>query len=52
MTATDRLAHFVYDLDLAAISVPVREYAKLCILDTLGITLAGHDEPCTQAACG
>lgn len=27
----------------------MREYARLCILDTLGIALAGHDEPCTQA---
>lgn len=50
MTATERLARFVYDLDLAALPVPVRDYAKLCIADTLGIALAGHNEPCTQAA--
>lgn len=37
MTATERLARFVYNLDLAAIPVPVREHVKLCILDTLNL---------------
>ncbi|MGE3536334.1 MAG: MmgE/PrpD family protein [Candidatus Tectimicrobiota bacterium] len=50
MTATETLAHFVHDLTFDAIPVPVRAYAKLCILDTLGIALAGHQEPATRAA--
>lgn len=50
MTATERLAHFLTDLDFAAIPPDVREYTKLCMLDTLGIALAGIDEPSTRAA--
>lgn len=50
MTATETLAQFVHDLTFEAIPQPVREYAKLCLLDTLGIALAGHQEPSTQAA--
>lgn len=50
MTATETLAHFVHRLTFDAIPEPVRDYAKLCILDTLGIALAGHREPSSQAA--
>jgi 2-methylcitrate dehydratase PrpD len=50
VTATEHLARFVFDLDLAAVSSAARDYAQLCILDTLGIALAGHNEPSTQAA--
>lgn len=50
MTATERLARFVYDLDLAAIPDAARAHAKLSLLDTLGIALAGTHEPSTTAA--
>ncbi|MBM3224168.1 MAG: MmgE/PrpD family protein [Candidatus Tectomicrobia bacterium] len=50
MTATERLARFVFDLEYAALPHPVRDYARLCVLDTLGIALAGHHEPSTRAA--
>ncbi|MDH3603434.1 MAG: MmgE/PrpD family protein, partial [Candidatus Tectomicrobia bacterium] len=50
MTAAERLAHFVADLDIASIPQAARDYAKLCLLDTLGIALAGHQEASTRAA--
>ncbi len=50
MTAAEQLAQFVTDLDFVAIPTHVREYAKLSLLDTLGIALAGHEEPSTSAA--
>lgn len=50
MTAAEHLARFVHDLNAATLPVAVQEYAKLCILDTLGIALAGNQEPSTRAA--
>lgn len=50
MTATESLAQFVHDLTFASIPQAARDHAALCILDTLGIALAGTDEPCTRAA--
>ena len=49
MTAAEHLAHFVTHLDITAIPQAARDYAKLCVLDTLGIALAGHAEPSTRA---
>ena len=50
MTASERLARFVHELDLAAIPVDAREHAKLCLMDTLGIALAAAREPAASAA--
>jgi 2-methylcitrate dehydratase PrpD len=50
MTASDRLARFVHELDLAAIPLAVREHAKLCLMDTLGIAFAATKEPAAIAA--
>ncbi len=40
MTAAERLAHFVADLDYDALPAPVVEQAKLHLLDTVGCGLA------------
>jgi 2-methylcitrate dehydratase PrpD len=50
MTASERLARFVHELALDAIPVPVREHAKLCVMDTLGIAVAATKEPAATAA--
>ena len=49
-TATERLAHFIHDLDPAKRPSAVREQATLCVLDALGIALAGMREPSARAA--
>ncbi len=50
MTATERLARFIYDLDDATLPASVHAQATWCILDTLGVALAGQQEPATRAA--
>lgn len=50
MTAAEHLAHFVTHLDITAIPQAARDYAKLCLLNTLSIALAGYAEPSTRAA--
>jgi 2-methylcitrate dehydratase PrpD len=50
VTATERLARFVQALDPAALGPAVRDQASLCVLDTLGIALAGMSEPSARAA--
>lgn len=50
MTAAEHLARFVTDLGIEAIPAQARDYAKLSLLDTLGIALAGYEEPNTHAA--
>jgi 2-methylcitrate dehydratase PrpD len=50
MTAAEHLARFVTDLALEAIPTRARDYAKLSLIDTLGIALAGYHEPSTHAA--
>ncbi|MBI2202302.1 MAG: MmgE/PrpD family protein [Candidatus Rokubacteria bacterium] len=50
MTATEALATFVHALDPDTLDAPVRDHTTLCVLDTLGIALAGVTEPCTRAA--
>ena len=49
-TASARLARFAQELELATIPAAAREHAKLCILDTLGVALAGIEEPAARAA--
>src|SRR5262245_39741623 len=48
-TATERLAQFIHDLDPAKLPSAVREQATLCVLDTLGIAMAGMSEPSARA---
>jgi 2-methylcitrate dehydratase PrpD len=50
MTAAENLARIVTDLALEAIPTRARDYAKLSLIDTLGIALAGYHEPSTHAA--
>ena len=48
--AIERLAHFIADTPWEAIPKSVREYAKLVLLDTLGVILAGSIQPEVAAA--
>jgi 2-methylcitrate dehydratase PrpD len=50
MTASERLARFVHELELAAVPLAAREHAKLCVMDTLGIAFAAAREPAALAA--
>jgi 2-methylcitrate dehydratase PrpD len=50
VTAAERLARLVHDLDAAALDRTVVDQATLAVLDTLGIALAGMSEPCAHAA--
>jgi 2-methylcitrate dehydratase PrpD len=50
MTASETLAHFVRDVDLAAIPRAALDHALLCVMDTLGIALAAAAEPAARAA--
>jgi 2-methylcitrate dehydratase PrpD len=43
-----RLAEKICGFDQARISKPALAQARTCILDTIGVTLAGLPEPCTQ----
>jgi 2-methylcitrate dehydratase PrpD len=47
---TDTLARFVTDTDIAAISEKTRINAKMHILDTLGVALAGSKTPVAEIA--
>jgi 2-methylcitrate dehydratase PrpD len=47
---TDTLARFVTETDLQSISEQTRANAKLHILDTLGVALAGADQPAAHIA--
>lgn len=47
---TDTLARFVNETDFSTISEQTRASAKLHILDTLGVALAGVDQPAAQIA--
>jgi 2-methylcitrate dehydratase PrpD len=50
VTATERLARFVHELDPAGLDAAVREHASVCVLDALGIVLAGMSEPSASAS--
>jgi 2-methylcitrate dehydratase PrpD len=50
VTAAAELARFAHGLGPSAVPDAAREHAKLCLLDTLGIALAGIEEPSTRAA--
>jgi 2-methylcitrate dehydratase PrpD len=47
---TERLARFAIELTLADLPESVRRAARLRILDTLAVTVAGADEACTRMA--
>ena len=47
---TDRLAQFVIETDFSTIPEQTRANAKLHILDTLGVALAGADQPAARIA--
>lgn len=47
---TDRLAQFVTETNFSTISEQTRANAKLHILDTLGVALAGVDQPAAKIA--
>jgi 2-methylcitrate dehydratase PrpD len=47
---TDRLAQFVIETDFSTIPEQTRANAKLHILDTLGVALAGVDQPAARIA--
>src|SRR2546422_2059121 len=48
--AIERLAHFIADAPWETIPQSVRDYAKLVLLDTLGVILAGSIQPEVAAA--
>src|SRR3990172_12752506 len=48
--ATDRLATFTAGADYSSISRKAIENAKLHILDTLGVALAGYEHPVAKIA--
>jgi 2-methylcitrate dehydratase PrpD len=50
LTASTALCRFVDGLKLSDVPPAAREHAKLLVLDTLGIALAGIDEPAARAA--
>ncbi|MBI3968130.1 MAG: MmgE/PrpD family protein [Chloroflexi bacterium] len=50
MSVTERLARFALDLRLEDLPEPVREAARLRVLDTLAVGLAGVPEECTRIA--
>lgn len=47
-TLLERLAQRVHAFDKHQLTKKSVAQAKICILDTIGVTLAGHPEPCTQ----
>ncbi len=50
MHVTERLARFTLDLRLEDLPTQVIDAARLRILDTLAVTLAGSLEPCARIA--
>ncbi len=45
MSATERVVSFICETDGDAIPAEAREYGRRALLDTVGVTLAGVDEP-------
>ena len=52
MSATERVVSFICETDGGSIPADVRELARRAILDTVGVTLAGVDEPPARLARG
>ncbi|MBI3057926.1 MAG: MmgE/PrpD family protein, partial [Deltaproteobacteria bacterium] len=48
MDATEKIAHFVVDLEYEKIPPKAVEVAKTALLDCLGVTLAGSQEECAK----
>jgi 2-methylcitrate dehydratase PrpD len=47
-TIAERLAALICAFDKSRLTAKALSQAKMCILDTIGVTLAGIPEPCTQ----
>ena len=47
-TVLEKIASKIFDFDLAAITPQAYRLARTAIIDTLGVTIAGAGEPCTQ----
>ena len=52
MNATQRLARFAVDLNYRAIPAEVIDRAKVCILDTLAVSLYGSTKPWSRTVSG
>jgi 2-methylcitrate dehydratase PrpD len=50
LSVIDRLASFVCELDLDQVPVAVVEEARRCVLDTVGVIVAGQQTPLARAA--
>src|SRR5215475_13835971 len=48
LTLLQRLAQRVHGFEKRQLAKGAIAQAKACILDAIGVTLAGHPEPCTQ----
>src|SRR3982074_187251 len=48
ITLLQNLAQHVLAFDKRQLTKPSVAQARTCILDAIGVTLAGHPEPCTQ----
>src|SRR5215813_2545205 len=48
LTLLQRLAQRVHDFEKRQLTKASVAQAKACILDAIGVTLAGYPEPCTQ----
>ena len=48
MSVTERVAEFVRDLRFEAVPPAVRERVRLCVLDTLGVAMAGAETAAAQ----
>ena len=48
MTLLEKLVQRVHGFDKRQLTKQSIAQAKVCILDTIGVTLAGYPEPCTQ----
>ena len=49
--AIEELAHFIAGTPWEAIPKAVREHAKLVLLDTVGVILAGSVQPDAPSSC-
>ncbi len=51
---TRKLARFIVGTDETNIPAPIYEHTKVAMMDWLGVTLAGKDEPLVEegVACG
>ena len=50
MNATERVVNFICETEGAAIAPEAREFGRRALLDTIGVALAGVDEPAARLA--